>query len=116
MADLTIPAELRTIVTQLRCDCSFPVIPPHSLAAPGPCKQCGVAWTVCARDIPDRLREPLAALLEKSAEQFEEFPGTYLSCERCDHVFGEDTPGEDNCTCYSNALAVARAVNGGATA
>ncbi|WP_326829713.1 hypothetical protein OIE13_06125 [Streptosporangium sp. NBC_01810] len=99
VADLTVPEELRAVATNLRCEHSFPVQPPHgSLLAPGPCSRCGVAWAVCARDVPDRLREPLAALLEVVSSVAE------YAAER-----GYSTNAQTDAT-----LSVARAVNGGA--
>lgn len=70
MAELSIPQELRTAVTRLRCDHSFPCNPPGgTLWAPGPCEQCGMPWDERnpIADLPDELREPLAAWLESAA-------------------------------------------------
>ncbi|WP_436759400.1 hypothetical protein [Streptosporangium sp. V21-05] len=137
MADLTIPDELRTTATNLRCEHSFPVQPPHgTLLAPGPCSRCGAAWAVCARDIPDRLREPLAVLLEDAAERYAENtyteepehgddcgPGYSMCpghteqrfCDLCGHEVAEQETGteDDVCRCWNTALGVARAVKGG---
>ncbi|MER6830802.1 hypothetical protein ABT352_32750 [Streptosporangium sp. NPDC000563] len=113
--ELGIPEELRATATQLRCEHSFPVQPPHgSLFAPGPCSRCGVAWAACARDIPDRLREPLAALLDEAANEVE----TVLAEEVTlgpDDTYDKavlDHQGEIRAD-LTHALAVARAVTGG---
>lgn len=69
-------------------------------------------------------RKPLADLLEEAAVEIDEAiheemhelgPGAYPVCERCGRMFGDDTPVEDSCTCYSAVLAVFRALTGAPT-
>ncbi|GIH91972.1 hypothetical protein ACFFMN_33810 [Planobispora siamensis] len=62
--------ELQAAAALLRCEHSFPVQPPEgTLWAPGPCTHCGTPSANYPRDIPERLHEPLAAVLAKAAEQ-----------------------------------------------
>lgn len=68
MPDLTPEQVLRTAVTYLRCDHRFPVQPPHgSLANPGDCDHCGKPYRAGA-SVGGPLRDPLADLLEDTAE------------------------------------------------
>ncbi|GHE31413.1 hypothetical protein GCM10017673_37680 [Streptosporangium violaceochromogenes] len=59
--------ELRAAAAWLRCKHTFSTRAPHSLWAPGPCGTCGVPYDDAPRDVPEWLREPLAAQLEKDA-------------------------------------------------
>ncbi|MET8864640.1 hypothetical protein ABZW11_17020 [Nonomuraea sp. NPDC004580] len=102
----TTPAgELKTAAIRLRCDHRFPVQPPHgSLARPGSCSHCGMPWANAAALPPDALREPLAALLEEIADQYDAPPcddqaGACNGCERRDD--------------FVAAQLVAQVINGG---
>ena len=97
------PAErLRAAAARLRCRHTFSIQPPAgSLAFPGPCEKCGVAYDNQPH-VSDYLREPLAKWLEDVAEG----------------ITGRDP--EYGCYCivedsYHRALAVARVINGGAS-
>ncbi|MFI6793629.1 hypothetical protein ACIBG4_40495 [Nonomuraea sp. NPDC050383] len=129
-ATLTTRQELAPAAARLRCDHRFPVQPPHgSLSYPGPCQHCGVPHAASS-PVADQLREPLAAWLEKAAKSFDD--ETYedaIECPSCGdgchedhgtmrvHSFCGRTIGADaeRCACFDEALAVARAVNGGAS-
>lgn len=96
---------LRAAAARLRCDHRFPIQPPHgSLANPGPCSHCGMPWANTAALPPDALREPLAALLDEIADQYDAPPcddptGVCNGCERRDD--------------FVAAQLVAQAINGG---
>ena len=115
MADLTPAEELRAAATRLRCGHSFPLLSPHSVWAPGPCGKCGVPYDDAPRDVPERLREPLAAWLEDAArtagdhQQMPDYAGLP------DHRWCADCQDEecDGLRALDKALAAARVILGG---
>ena len=80
MADLSIPEELRAAVVKLRCEHAFPCNPPGgTLVAPGACTHCGMPWAdrLPVADLPEALRAPLAALLDRAAAHLGEARPAY---------------------------------------
>lgn len=72
---MTPAQELRAAVKVLRCEHRFPVLPPlGSLAHPGDCSNCGVAWGH-HEAVADDLKAPLAAWLENEATWAEQHAG-----------------------------------------
>lgn len=108
--------ELRTAVQRLRCDHSFPVLPPAgSLANPGPCMHCGVAYAASS-PVADHLREPLAKLLEQiggdmhmSAAEEQAFPDHVAEYQQM--VVDDIGDGRFD---WTHAHRLARTINGGA--
>jgi hypothetical protein len=78
---------LRRASTRLRCDHTYPVQSPlGSLWKPGPCSKCGTPYGG-AQPVSEALREPLAALLNEVADQFDgpkcdDPSGVCNGCER----------------------------------
>ena len=113
MADA--PAEeLRAAAARLRCEHTHSAAPPHSIWAPSPCEKCGVS-SDAPRDVPERLREPLAELLEHLADDMSDY-----DAEEVDYLGPDDVEvavvvddDERIRRDWTAALAVARALLGG---
>lgn len=115
MSDLTPAEELRAAAARLRCEHTHSAAPPHSIWAPSPCEKCGVSGDA-PRDVPERLREPLAELLEHLADDMSDY-----DAEEVDYLRGDDVEvavvvddDERIRPDWTAALAVARALLGGA--
>lgn len=114
MADLTPAEELRAAAARLRCGHTHSAAPPHSIWAPSPCEKCGVSGDA-PRDVPERLREPLAELLEHLADDMSDY-----DAEEVDYLRGDDVEvavvvddDERIRPDWTAALAVTRALLGG---
>lgn len=112
----TIADELRTAAVRLRCEHSFPVQPPSgSVFALGPCEHCSVPWRERAplAEVPERLREPLAALLDQIADDMADKDAIEGTASKAVHpvsdIVGLLAPRAD----WTAALAFARLMNGG---
>jgi hypothetical protein len=105
---MTCAEELRQAAARLLCSHVHSVQPPHgSLAKPGNCKHCGAVWGRQSQ-VDGPVAEPLAAWLEAAAAMF-----TADERHECGLPIGDAV---QPCTCPDVmwALAVARAINGGA--
>lgn len=112
---MTPAEELCAAATRVQCDHTFPLQPPEgSMMAPGDCRKCGVPFEDYHNLlISDRLRDPLALLLSRLAEDMRQRGAVEGSASKAVHpsdFVGLSAPRED----WTAALAIARVINGGA--
>lgn len=116
MTDLTPAEELRAAATRTRCEHTHSAAPPHSIWAPSPCEKCAAPYDAAPRDVPERLREPLAELLEHLADDMSDYDAEEVDYLRGDDVEVAVVVDDDDRIRHdwTAALAVARALLGGA--
>jgi hypothetical protein len=99
---VTVPELLRAAVARLRCRHSFP---PHSSGVGGlvdPCRHCRLPWS-SRYTISSALREPLAALLDATADEIADYRGEHATA-------GDLTIGGMPCPVWAAAHALALAI------
>lgn len=114
----TVAEELKQAVKTLRCDHAFPCNPPGgTIWAPGPCLHCGLPCPDDDEEVPDALREPLAASLEIVARVAKAHPQDSAYAGLSDFCYCLECQDEEpECAqIVAGALAVARVLNGSAS-
>jgi hypothetical protein len=95
----TVVEEIKLAAKRLRCDHRYPCQPPHGTVwAPGRCLLCGQECPDDDEEIPEALREPLAALLDHMAD---------IAASAAERGLRNAAQGQ-----VAHTLAVARVLNG----